>query len=31
MLKWMFDVCRAREKLGRAYPTPVLAEFDKAA
>ena len=29
--EWMFDVCRAREKLCRAYPTPVSAEFDKAA
>ena len=30
-VQWMFDVCRAREKLGRAYPAPVSAEFDKAA
>ena len=30
-VQWMFDVCRAREKLGRVYPAPVSAEFDKAA
>ena len=30
-VKWMFDVDRTREKLGRVYPTLVSAEFDKAA
>ena len=30
-VEWMFDVCRAREKLHRVYPKPVSAEFDKAA
>ena len=30
-VKWMFDIRRAREKLGRVYPTPISAEFDKAA
>jgi len=30
-VKWMFDVARARQKLGRVYPTPVLADHDRAA
>ena len=30
-VKWVFDVRRAREKLGRIYPTPICAEFDQAA
>ena len=25
-IEWLFDVARAREKMGRAYPKPVLAE-----
>ena len=23
LIKWMFDLSKAREKLGRAYPTPL--------
>jgi len=30
-VKWMFDIHRAREKLGRVYPTSLCAEFDRAA
>ena len=30
-VKWMFDVTRAREKLGRLYPTPTLVDHDRAA
>ena len=30
-VEWMFDVCRAREKLHHAYPAPACAEFDQAA
>lgn len=27
-IQWLFDVARAREKMGRAYPKPALAEHD---
>jgi transposase len=30
-VKWLFDVNRAREKLGRVYPTPMLTELSQAA
>jgi len=30
-VKWMFDIHRAREKLGRVYPTSLCAKFDRAA
>ena len=30
-IKWMFDVTRAREKLGRVYPRNVSAQSAKAA
>ena len=30
-VRWMFDVCRALEQLRRVCPTPVSAEFGKAA
>lgn len=30
-VKWMFDVTRAREKLGRLYPAPALVDHDRAA
>ena len=28
-IQWLFDVARAREKMGHAYPKPVLAEPDE--
>ncbi len=28
-IEWLFDVARAREKMGHAYPKPVLAERDE--
>jgi transposase len=28
-IQWLFDVARAREKMGHAYPKPVLAERDE--
>ena len=30
-VNWMFDVTRARQKLGRSYPTPALIDHDRAA
>ena len=30
-VKWMFDVRRAREKLGRVYPSPLLSDLPQAA
>lgn len=28
-IQWLFDVARAREKMGHAYPKPMLAEPDE--
>ena len=30
-VKWMFDVTRARQKLGRVYPVPVFTDQARAA